>query len=99
MARELNTCQKINYEVIIRNRQALASTCVLVNAHDFPSAHGKIACLRCSVMFTHSFLKQGVPGSMLLSGMFFFRDVSTRLVARLGRSRSEYMTFQRLALV
>jgi len=29
-------------------------------------------CLHCSVMVPHSILKQGVPGSILLSGMFFF---------------------------
>jgi len=53
-------------------RQALASKCVPVNAHDFPSAHSCIVCLQCSVMVPHSILKQGVPGSILLSGMFFF---------------------------
>jgi len=57
-------------EVIIR--KALASKCVFVNADDFPSAHDSTLCTHCSVMVPHSVLKQGVPGSMLLSGMFFF---------------------------
>jgi len=60
---------------------------MFVNAHDFPSAHDVTICIHCSVMVSHSLLKQGVPGSMLLFDMFFvvsFRDVSTRLVARLG---------------
>ena len=68
---DISGVEQFSIEVIFA-RQALASKCVFVNAHDFPSAHNFNFCLHCSVIVPHSFLKQGVPGSMLLSGMFFF---------------------------
>ena len=68
-------------------RQALASKCVFVNAHDFPSAHDRTLCIHCSVMVSHSFWSKESRVRCFSPACFFFlffRDVSTRLAARLG---------------